>query len=211
VRNIIGGQFVVRSDDRTMTPDAFYDLQRSYDVKRGDVVIAIVGATTGKSAVVQDMENVTVQRSIGILRPDPRALTAAFLNLVVRSELVQGQIRQVMNKYAAQPGIYLEEVGRLQVCFPDLEEQRAILKWVEVDSVPLDTAMQRASAEIDLLKEYRTRLIADIVTGKLDAREASARLPEEVEEAQLDEVEPGTDLQEGAADGGDEVPEGAEA
>ena len=98
VRNIVGGRFVTRPDDRTMTPSAFDALQRSYDVRGGDVVIALVGATTGKSAVVEDMENVTVQRSIGILRPDPRVLCASFLNLLIRSDLVQGQIREVMTR-----------------------------------------------------------------------------------------------------------------
>ena len=34
-------------------------------------------------------------------------------------------------------------------------------------------------AEINLLREYRTRLIADVVTGKLDVRDAAAQLPEE--------------------------------
>ncbi len=44
--------------------------------------------------------------------------------------------------------------------------------------------------EISLLREYRTRLIADVVTGKLDVREAAARLPDEVEEPEpLDEAE----------------------
>jgi type I restriction enzyme S subunit len=44
--------------------------------------------------------------------------------------------------------------------------------------------------EIRLLREYRTRLIADVVTGKLDVREAAARLPEEAEEPEpLDEAE----------------------
>ena len=36
-----------------------------------------------------------------------------------------------------------------------------------------------AQREIDLLREYRTRLIADVVTGKLDVREAASRLPDE--------------------------------
>ena len=36
-----------------------------------------------------------------------------------------------------------------------------------------------AEREISLLREYRTRLIADVVTGKLDVREAAARLPPE--------------------------------
>ena len=44
--------------------------------------------------------------------------------------------------------------------------------------------------QIDLVREYRTRLIADVVTGKLDVREAAARLPDEVEEAEpLDDID----------------------
>ena len=47
-----------------------------------------------------------------------------------------------------------------------------------------------AEREISLLREYRTRLIADVVTGKLDVREAAARLPDEAPEAEpLDEIE----------------------
>ena len=39
----------------------------------------------------------------------------------------------------------------------------------------------RAQRQISLLKEYRTRLIADVVTGKLDVREAAAGLPDEAD------------------------------
>ena len=46
--------------------------------------------------------------------------------------------------------------------------------------------MSRFDREIDLLREYRTRLIADVVTGKLDVREAAARLPED---APVDDTE----------------------
>ena len=40
-------------------------------------------------------------------------------------------------------------------------------------------AIARARRQIELLEEYRTRLIADVVTGKLDVRAAAARLPDE--------------------------------
>ena len=42
-----------------------------------------------------------------------------------------------------------------------------------------DTTISRLEREIELLREYRTRLVADVVTGKLDVREAAARLPDE--------------------------------
>ena len=50
-------EFGTRSDDRTMTPQAYSGLQRSYAVQAGDVVIALVGATTGKS-----VESLALQR-----------------------------------------------------------------------------------------------------------------------------------------------------
>ena len=43
----------------------------------------------------------------------------------------------------------------------------------------IDAAISRARRQIELLREYRTRLIADVVTGKLDVRETTANLPEE--------------------------------
>lgn len=44
----------------------------------------------------------------------------------------------------------------------------------------MDAAVARIKREIELLAEYRKRLITDIVTGKLDVRATAARLPEEI-------------------------------
>ena len=41
----------------------------------------------------------------------------------------------------------------------------------------MDATISRYEREIDLLREFRIRLIADVVTGKLDVREAATRLP----------------------------------
>jgi len=65
---------------------------------------------------------------------------------------------------------------------PPLVEQRATLDEISRQSTGLDAAIDRAHREISLLREYRTRLIADVVTGKLDVREAAARLPDEADE-----------------------------
>ena len=62
---------------------------------------------------------------------------------------------------------------------PPLDDQLSILRAISETANALDRAAGRAATEIDLLREYRTRLIADVVTGKLDVREAAATLPEE--------------------------------
>ena len=61
---------------------------------------------------------------------------------------------------------------------PPLDDQLSILRAVSRTANALDSAEDRAATEIDLLREYRTRLIADVVTGKLDVREVAATLPE---------------------------------
>lgn len=60
---------------------------------------------------------------------------------------------------------------------PLAAEQEKIVEWIEAESLPVDSAIARTEREIALMQEYRTRLTADIVTGKLDVREAAARLP----------------------------------
>jgi type I restriction enzyme, S subunit len=59
-----------------------------------------------------------------------------------------------------------------------LNDQKDILGRLENLVLPLTTAIARTEREIALVQEYRTRLTADIVTGKLDVREAAAKLPD---------------------------------
>ena len=70
----------------------------------------------------------------------------------------------------------------MKVPFPPLEERQSILRYVGETTAPIDRALARARRQIELVQEYRTRLIADVVTGKVDVREAAALLPEEGDE-----------------------------
>jgi type I restriction enzyme S subunit len=62
---------------------------------------------------------------------------------------------------------------------PPEDERAEILIAVKERTASLNTAISRLEREIDLLREYRTCLVADVVTGKLDVREAVVRLPDE--------------------------------
>jgi type I restriction enzyme S subunit len=61
---------------------------------------------------------------------------------------------------------------------PESQEQRRILSFIDDETGHLSSAIINTECEITLLREYRTRLIADVVTGKLDVRELAAGLPE---------------------------------
>jgi len=81
------------------------------------------------------------------------------------------------------PKINRETLGEGWLWYPELPEQDAILRSIREATLPFDAASGQAEREIALLREYRTRLIADVVTGRFDAREAAANLPNEFGDA----------------------------
>ena len=86
-----------------------------------------------------------------------------------------------LNQYsiaAAQPGLSVDRVMNLWAPVPPADEQVLMSKGLVEQSREMGDALVAAKRQIALLREYRTRLIADVVTGKLDVREAAARLPE---------------------------------
>ena len=101
---------------------------------------------------------------------------------------------------AAQPKLTQDRLLSISIAVAPPEEQTVIVEHTSEQTLPLVTAISRLEREIELLREYRTRLVADVVTGKLDVREAAARLPAETEP---EPIEDDAELAE-ALDGEDE-------
>ena len=74
--------------------------------------------------------------------------------------------------------LYTDDFYDINLIIPPLEEQNAIIAYLEDELLELNRVIERVNSEIRLTLEYRTRLITDVVTGKLDVREAAKNLPE---------------------------------
>ena len=70
--------------------------------------------------------------------------------------------------------LYWEDFKQMPSLRPPPYEQIAIVAYLDKATSDIDTAISRTRCQIELLQEYRTRLIADVVTGKIDVREATA-------------------------------------
>ena len=86
------------------------------------------------------------------------------------------------------------------VVVPLPQEQAAIVGHLNDASGSIDTTIARTRHGIMLLREYRTRLISDVVTGKLDVREAAANLPDDLEEELPEDQEQDTEEDEDPVD-----------
>jgi type I restriction enzyme S subunit len=62
------------------------------------------------------------------------------------------------------------DVKRLRFPIPSESEQLQIVVHVEAETAPINDAIARTEEEIKLIREYRDRLIADVVTGQIDVR-----------------------------------------
>ena len=79
---------------------------------------------------------------------------------------------------AAQPKLTQDRLMGIAIAVPPRDEQDEVMALLKDETVQLTDAVTHAHQEIALVREYRTRLIADVVTGKLDVREAVAALPD---------------------------------
>lgn len=70
--------------------------------------------------------------------------------------------------------LYWDAFKRMASPYPPLEEQKQIVKYLQANSDRLDAGRRAARRQIALFRAFRTRLIADVVTGKLDVRETAA-------------------------------------
>jgi len=80
-----------------------------------------------------------------------------------------------------QGNLNIDRIGSRGIALPPAPEQPVIVKQIEKSTRGLDAAIIHARGGIELLNEYRTRLISDVVTGKLDVRAAKLPAVEEIE------------------------------
>lgn len=170
---------------RVALPDNVEGLRTA--VSRDDVLVCITGALTGNVVHVSDALESTafINQHVALIRLRPEAVDARYTAFSLRARLGQDQFKA--SEYGGtKQGLGLADVRGVRIPLPPLEEQRAIVKYLDTRLATGAGAAQRARLEIELLREFRTRLTSDVVTGQLDVREIAARLPEVVEDALTD-------------------------
>lgn len=74
---------------------------------------------------------------------------------------------------AAVKGINIRDLKRAEIAIPPADEQAAIADYLGTEVAPITTTINRARRQIERMQEYRTSLIAEAVTGKIDVKVAS--------------------------------------
>ncbi len=147
-------------------------------VRLGDTIISMV-RTYLKAVWYVEKSDHDLIASTGFAVLTPKLGTwPKFVNYLCQSESFTNQVT-ANSVGVAYPAIAETKLGAFKVAVPPLPEQTAIARFLDKTSSRIDDAIARAQRKVELLREYRERLISDVVTGKLDVREAATRLPQE--------------------------------
>ena len=146
--------------------------------EKGDLVLNRLKAHLGVFALAP--ERGVVSPDYTVLRP-VREVEERFFEAVYRTPACRVELRQ-RAKGIVQGfwRLYTDDFYDIRVPVPPLAEQKRIMAQLDIELAGVKTAISRLEREIELLGEYRTRLVADVATGKFDVREEAARLPDEV-------------------------------
>ena len=168
----------LRSDTfRSLPPE----IAKNYLVQPGDLLLARSGATVGKAFLVSfNIGKACYAGYLILARPRRSLIKPEYLFAFTQSS---GFIQWKDSTFVISTiqNISAEKYADLPVPSPPLPEQLQILQYLDKAMIDIDSSIDRTRRQIDLLGEYRIRLIADVVTGKLDIREAAEQLPDEIE------------------------------
>ena len=129
----------------------------------------------------------TINQHIAYIQPDRSRLRPAYLHLFLKA--AYRELRAISGASGStKDALTCEALRSFRVALPPLAEQDRLLEALGGERERIDRELACVRRQISLAAEYRTRLIAGVVTGKLDVREAAAALPD------LDPADDGADV-----------------
>jgi type I restriction enzyme S subunit len=168
-RDINNGELTFNKP-RFLNKQDFDSENKRTDLQIDDVLLTTVG-TIGRTAIYSGFpKNVTFQRSVSVLRPNQEKISSKFLMYFLDSltELLNREARGV-----AQQGIYLNQVRKLEMPVPSLDEQHFLVELLDDHLTRLDSSVALA----DLVENQASSLIRSLLqaafTGQLTKEVAS--------------------------------------
>ena len=141
-------------------------------LQHNDVLFVIAGATLGKVGVVsREIIPANTNQAVAFIRPG-KYIKSSYLGYWLLSSRIK-EITWLNAVQSAQPNLSMVDLGNFPFLHPPLQEQEKIVNYIEKEIIEKNEAISNTDKEIQLINEYRTTLISEVVTGKIDVRTAA--------------------------------------
>lgn len=141
-----------------------------YMLEDNDILFARSGATVGKSFIYKKKYGISAFAGYLIrAKIDTNKALPEFVYAITLSKFYELWKNKIFVQATIQ-NISAEKYNNLPIPLPPIEEQKAIVDYIKAAFPKYDIAIANLQKGIDTLEEYKTKLIADVVTGKIDVR-----------------------------------------
>ena len=139
-------------------------------IQEHDVLFMKDGALMGKLAYVDNLPGEACLNShLLLMRPLNNAYLPRFLYYVLMTDIFEAYMVQERNGTTFF-GFSQQSMGNFPISLPPIDEQAEICNYLDEQTEKTKLAIQRVEDEMSKLREYRTALISEAVTGKIDVR-----------------------------------------
>lgn len=147
-------------------------------VPAGSVLVAITGQGKTRGMSAQLGIEATINQHLAYITPRVPVASAEYLHLALSA--AYPQLRAISDDSGSTKGaLTCEDLKQFKLALPPPAEQAELVQGVRLEARSFTEASDRLEREVELLREYRTRLVADVVTGRLDVQAVAAGLPDE--------------------------------
>jgi len=126
------------------------------------VYLVSIGATLGKVGLSKTKASANQQINVIIFDKSLLNPFYGYYFLVSNKEMIKLEA-----DYTTLPILNQTKTKSLTIAYPNLKEQDEIVQYIDKECVRINTILEKFNKQIDLLKEYRTTLISEVVTGKI--------------------------------------------
>ncbi len=144
-----------------------------YELQAGDVLMTEGGDfdKLGRGYVWEDqIKGCLHQNHVFAVRPNQSKLYPYYLAFLTSSYHGKNYFTSTSQKTTNLATINRTKLGQFLLILPTANEQKEIIEFLEQKTSQIDTTISKAERQIGLLREYRTALISEVVTGKVDVR-----------------------------------------
>lgn len=154
-------------------PKSYLHEHSEFKINKGDIIFALtrpIISTGIKAAIFDENEPALANQRTGIFKKHSNDLISTFLYYVIYSDYFKEDFKSKITA-TNQPNISPLDIGEIKLILPSVEEQKQIVSKLDEETKKISEVISKIKENINLLEEYKTSLIHNVVTGKIDVRE----------------------------------------
>ncbi|HAT3998700.1 TPA: restriction endonuclease subunit S [Elizabethkingia anophelis] len=154
--------------DESFIDSSFYESNKNFRVLKNDLVFALTRPIISsgiKVALVDSIEKILLNQRNSIYRPTD--INVKWIYYILLSPSFIEEFDSRIDKTGQQPNISSNDIGEIVIPIPEESEQNAIIKFIDKQYSIIENKVAETQKLIELLTEYRTALINEVVTGKI--------------------------------------------